>query len=268
MSAVGLLADAQTSHKIEGFLQDRGFATSLSDPAFMTMHDAASLRWDSEESLRIDYLRLTTCPNAQFMRVFIEKLQSCPATPECAKYADLLADEWKFYFETRDSMVSMGDIFARFGLKEKAAKWYRRAQIPPARIDEILPARTMFANGIITGRLVQKGRPAAGARIGVVPTRSLEQIMSSRIAPGLIRPFWLRWVGSNATTGPDGQFTIDNIVAGNYRLILAVPGLELEPLSRRLGVQGGVGDVFVGFGTPRVDVGEIKLTVSELTPTL
>jgi hypothetical protein len=227
----------------------------------MTMHDAASLRWESAESLRVAYLKVMNCPDARFMGVFLEKLQNSPATPECAKYADMLSDESDFQFDTRDSMMSMGDIFARFGQKEKAANWYRRAQIPPGRIEEILPARTMFANGIISGRIFLNELPAADLRVGVVPAQMIRQVMSNQVESGTIRPYWLRWVSSFASTGRDGRFEIKNVVAGTYRLILMGPGLELEPFSRRLTVEGGVRDVFVGFGTPTLDIGAIKLTV-------
>src|SRR5262249_11422849 len=79
--------------RIEEFLKSKSYVTSLGDPAFKTLHDAASLQWKTEESLRLDYLRLTTCPDAQYMSVFVDRLRSCAATPANVHYADLLADE-------------------------------------------------------------------------------------------------------------------------------------------------------------------------------
>jgi hypothetical protein len=260
--SVALLnANAASSGKIEAFLKQRDYLTSLSDPAFKTLHDGSSLNWDSEESLRIDYLKLMHCPDGRFMSVFVDKLRTCAATPPNLRYADLLADETKFAFQSRESIVTMGDIYARFGERKKAEAWYRRADIPSSRIDEILSERTMFSTGSVTGKLTLDGRPADGYRVGLFPSAMTNQMFQTMLVPGVFRPYWLRWVGPKTVTEPDGSFRIENIVAGKYFVIISGPGLKMRSFSRRFRAMNAPGEMFIAFGKPRFDLGTIAMEV-------
>src|SRR5262249_31782271 len=55
MSIVGLEATAASQKRIERFLERRGYQTALSDTAFKALHDAATLRWDTPDTLRVIY---------------------------------------------------------------------------------------------------------------------------------------------------------------------------------------------------------------------
>src|SRR2546425_3154333 len=142
----GLDTSPQTARKIEEYLKKRGYTTALSVPAFKAMHDSASTQWDSAESLRVDYTNLVRCPDPSYMRLLVEKLQTCESTPESIQFADLLADESRFDYLRREARITVGDLFARFGRRDKATRWYRSADVPDLRIAEMLSERTMFAD--------------------------------------------------------------------------------------------------------------------------
>ncbi len=258
-SIVGLEASASAEKRIERFLELRGYQTALSDTAFKTLHDAAALRWDTPDTLRVIYTNLTRCPDPVYLRLFMSKLTVSPATPESRRFADLLADENRFAYLSRDSRMAMGDIYAHFGDGANAAKWYRSAEVPESRIAELMPERVMMSWGEVLGKITLNGRPAANCRVGLIPDRVIPEALSSALGPGLLRPFWFRWVGPMTTTGTQGGFHIKNVVAGHYRMLVMSPEIQLPPFSRKLRVDNAPGEMFVAYGKPVFDLGTIAI---------
>jgi len=256
---VGIEGSREAAHKVEAFLERRNFATALADPAFKALHDAASLQWDVLESLRVDYLNLTRCPAPVYVSLFLDKLRDCASTPETRRYADLLADEDRFAFLDADSELLMGDLYARLGEWEKAARWYRRGGVPESRLRELLTERVMMRDGRVTGRILVNGRPARGVRVGLVPSRAVREAFRSALGPGLIRPFWLRFLTAVTTTDAQGRFALEHIVAGHYRLILTSSEVRLPPGPQFLPARNAPGDMFIAYGKPHFELGDIDL---------
>jgi hypothetical protein len=261
-SIVGLEATPDTARLVDAFLRRRHYTTAFADRAIKAIHDAASLAWDSEESLRVDFLNLANCPDPVYMRPFLDKLRTAPANGATLRYADLLADETYFAYPTRDAVMTMGDIYARLGLRDKAERLYRRAEVPPGRLPDLLSERTMFNRGVVRGEVRLNGKPAAGVRVGLVPAFAVPEAFRSSIAPGIIRPYWLRWVGPKALTNAAGQFRMEDITAGSYRMILSSPAVRALPFSRAVSVENAPGRIFVGFGRKSADVGVIRLRLA------
>ena len=251
-TVVGLSGDKEAARRVESFLERRGFATALADPAFKAMHDAASLSWNPVESLRIDYLNLTRCPDTLYLPLFLARLESATA-----------ADERQFAFPDRGSLVRMGDVYARLGERDRAEQWYHRAQLPESQVGARLAERTMFADGRISGRLLIQGQPAAGEHVALVPAGAVDDLWSAQIRPGVARPFWLRWITATTVADAAGRFAFDHLIAGEYRLAL-LTDRDLGPPLANLPIrqaQGGTlpWELFVGFGKPATDVGTIEV---------
>jgi hypothetical protein len=258
-SFIGVDAGVEAGKKVDAFLKKRDYVTALSQPAFFALHDAASLQWDPLGTLQVDYLRLTRCADSVYLRPFLEQLESCASTPATQRYADLLADESQFAFPDRHALELMGDIYARFGARAKAEKWYRRARLPESQIALRLAERTMFAKGHLGGQLLLDGKPVKGAWVGVAPTVETRTIPGNFLRNNTLRPYWLRWIATKSVTDDQGRFALDNLVAANYRLVVTIPGVDEPVFSPRLSVRNGPGDIFIGFGSPSVDLGTIKI---------
>ncbi|MGC8667400.1 MAG: hypothetical protein ACP5VE_04685 [Chthonomonadales bacterium] len=256
----------EAAKRVEAFLARRRYLTSLSAVAFRTWHDAATVSWRPEECLRVEYAKLTHCPDQQFLGLFLDKLRSAPATEEVLNYADRLAGGREWVYLTRDARIVVGDIYARLGRREKAQLWYRRAEIPEGRVAQMLDERTMFAGGRLTGRIFLNGAPLAGAKVALVPASAVPEAFRTQAAPGIVRPFWFRWVAASAQTDASGTFRMEHIVAGTYRLIFTSPRVRVEPFSRRVHVTGGPGPLFLGYGRKEMDVGVIRVTAPPPIP--
>src|SRR5204863_360229 len=74
-SVEGLDASPSAARRIEAYLRKKNYATVLNYPAFVTMHDSASLQWDASENLRVAYSALVRRPSSGAYRLFLEKLQ-------------------------------------------------------------------------------------------------------------------------------------------------------------------------------------------------
>jgi hypothetical protein len=258
-SFIGVDAGVDAGRKVDAFLKKRDYITTLSQPAFFQQHDVAALQWDPIAILQVDYLRLTRGADSMYLRPFLEQLESCASTPATQRYADLLADESQFAFPDRHAQELMGDIYARFGARAKAEKWYRRARLPESQIAARLAERTMFAAGRLGGQILLDGKPVKGAWVGVAPTVETRTIPRNFLPNNTLRPYWLRWIATKSVTDDQGRFSLDRLVAANYRLVVTIPGVEEPTFSPRLTVRNGPGDIFISFGSPSVDLGTIKI---------
>ena len=259
-SFTGLEASPEDGNKIAKFLESRDYTTSLSSVAFYQLHDVASLEWNEVAGLQVDYLNLSRNHDPQFLTPFIDKLETCRSTPETQRYADLLADENVFAFPDRKAVEKMGDIFARFGLREKAQVWYRRAKLPESQVKDRLSERTMFVDGNVTGQLWLEGKPVVNARVGIAPRSSLQLLQAYFMPNGSLRPFWLRWISASTRTDKEGRFALDHLVAGNYVLLFQSDGLRRRTVVPTVDFEHWPAEgIFVGFGTHSVDLGKVTL---------
>ena len=259
-SFTGLDASPAAGNKIAKFLEQRSYMTALSGPAFYQLHDVASLEWDEVAGLQVDYLNLSRTHDPQYIGPFIEKLDTCRSTLQTQHYADLLADESVFAFPDRHALEKMGDIFARFGMRDKAAAWYRRAKLPESQVKDRLSARTMFVEGRVTGQLLLDGKPIANARIGIAPRNAMQTLQGYFQPNGSLRPFWLRWISASTRTDKDGKFALDHLVAGNYVLLFQSEGLRRRSVEPNIKFEHWPTEgLFVGFGTPNVELGKVEL---------
>ncbi len=260
-SITGVDTSADNVSKLQSFLQRRGYATSLAETVFKTLHDAASLAWSPEQSLEVDYLNLSKCPDQDFLRLFLEKLNNCRSTEATLRYADLLADERVFSYPDRESILMMGDIYGRLGHKQKAMEWYRRADLTESGVADRTPGRVMFAAGRIRGQLLLNGIPVVGAQVGVMSKAAMLSPEGMFLGPGVLQPFWLRWIAASAVTDARGRFELDHLVAGNYQMVMKMREVLVRPM-RPIPMDCSKGDIsslFVGYAKPSVDVGSIDV---------
>lgn len=252
--------------RLEAFLSRRDYVTSLSAVAFRTWHDAAALTWRPEECLRVEYAKLSHCPDQQFLGLFLDRLRSAPATEQVLKYVNGMANGRDWVFLTREAKIVVGDIYARLGQRPNAEQWYRRAELPRERVLQMLDERTMFADGRLKGRILLNGAPLPGARVALVPAASVPEAFRGQPEPGIVRPFWFRWIAASAQTDASGAFVIDHVVAGTYRLIFSSPRVRVEAFSRRVRVNGAPGPLFLGYGRKQADLGVIRVSAPPPVP--
>lgn len=254
----------ENANRLEAFLTRRTYLSALAVPALSTLFDAKAFAWEPLENLRVAALDLTHCPETTFVAYLLAKLEICQATPETRRYLDLISDDRQFQFLDRATMVRMGHVTARFGDREGAEKWYRRAKLPESQVQESLSERVMFTEGKITGQVLLDGRPAANLRIGLVPEAARPELRV-QVAPRVLRANWLRWLSAAGQTDTEGRFAFDHLVSGKYQIVLGLPNGVLSsdapPLiateAPALTEEGGI--VFVHKGNETPNVGTVRL---------
>jgi hypothetical protein len=262
LSSAGLPASRETAAAAEAFMKRRGYQTTLSYPAFSTMHDAASLSWNPVENLRLAFDNVVRpSPDPAFLPLFIDKLQFVPVTPEVIRYADRLAQGRKFHFQERESKVLMGDIYARLGQRERALDWYRRAELPgqqgPLRFED--PRIGRFAGGKVAGRILLDGKPFAGQMVGLMEARNAMNGPRLSQAAGGVPPNWLWSMSASARTDAQGRFTFEHLVQFAYAAMVKLPG---DANSRDLyPVKNGPPAIVLNRQNPTVDLGTIEISI-------
>lgn len=236
-SITGLALRPGVAESIEAYLRGKRYASALNDAAYKTLFDGACYRWDSDETLRVCMLNLEKSPEPVYQSLVVEKLSTCAGTGAARGYLDRLSDPQRFAFPDRRSRTLMGDLYARFGEKKRAAEWYRKAGISPMRLEERVEERALFSEGVVRGRILLDGKPAAGIRVGVVPEPALRELPGMFLEDGSLRPFWLRWVAARASTDEAGGFKLEKLLSGTYRLVVGIPGQDVRLRTYR--VQGG-----------------------------
>lgn len=265
-SAAGLDVGSRADARIAAFLRQRRYATALSGPAFETLFDSAALRWDRPAMLETAYTNLARCPDPIYMAILLEQLAGGPATEDAIRVADRLGEAGAFTFLDRDAAALVGDLQARFGRREAAVRWYRRAGIPPSRVEERLARMMRFVSGTVTGSLVIDGRPAAGASVGLLAARSVRTLMREA-PPGVpTRPFAWRMVVNAAAVARDGTFGMQGVVAGEYRLVIRLPRPPAGSGAPPVLVGATAPVVVIDDGTRRASVGAIVLRRARPAP--
>lgn len=259
-SATELDLSPDTRARIEDFLRRRNYRTTLAGPAFGTLFDGAALDWNDAELLRLAALRLDRCPDLPTVRLFVGKLETCAATPVARRYAALLADPRRFRYGDNDARLLSADLFARLGMRELAERWYRLSGIAETRIADRYAARSAFGDGVVTGRLLLDGKPATGARVGLVSEEAASNPGEMFWSSGRLRPGWMAAVSPATATDRAGRFRLERIVAGAYRIIVRLPGPVVRGVRLMPGGSGAeAGLAVVGPTSGPVDVGTLDL---------
>ncbi len=236
-SVTGLPAGPGAARQIEAYLKARDYRTSLSYPAFTTLHDAALLQWSVPEALSLYLANLTGAPDMAYLSHLLNMLQgnAFSATPEFIAAIDRLTDDRLFDYDDRRAWVTVGDIYGRFGARDKAMVCYRRASMPASQVSLRAEERALNPTGRVTGRILYNGKPAPRTRVGLAAEQSLMHLQNmTDAATGFTSPFWLSWVGASATSDSKGRFTIDRLIPGRYAILVMLPGVETaggKPLS-------------------------------------
>jgi hypothetical protein len=263
LSVGGLDAGKDAFDRIEAFLKRRNYRTALANVSFETLYDSAALRWDIPERLRVIATRLENRPEWVYQRLFLDELFSISNIPEAQPYISLLESEKRFVCPDREAMALVGDLYARFGNRDRAQEWYRRAQIPVTRIGEVLSQKTRFVEGEVTGRLLLGDRPVAQARVGLIDPISLRnraQMFRDRFT---LRVFWLRHIAAVSKTDRDGRFAFKNLISGRYLLVVQIPDAKDRSFFKGLAVENAPAEpIVIDFDTPRSQLGDIRIVRS------
>ena len=209
--------------------------------------------------------------------------QTCAASPQNLALLDRYADAAQFARPDRESLRQTGELYRRFGETEKAALWFRRADMPETFMARIAKERPMFHAGRVTGILRWNGRPLAGADVAAAPLRLngltpemgqivygyANQIMARRhraappFGPYHPQPFALRLLSAAAKTDANGKFQLQNLTEGSYWLLVRLPeNIELiSPVDSRLTLRHVSREIDLKYEAPAFDAGNNRFNV-------
>lgn len=283
----GLPADPDTVPKVEAFLRRRAGNTALAWTAFKHIYNVGNVHFDNTLSLRACLNDLETSPhNILVTKALRDGLFTVAASPQNLAILNEWADERYFAHPDRASLKLLGDLYMRFGEKEKALQWYTRADMPRSFMEEKRTDKPLFHAGVITGTLLWNGKPLAGVQVGAFPhlqnglPKDLEgevRAAERMIAPNFPfsdlfgfmepRPYLFRWISAGTLTDSAGRFTLSHLTEGVYHLILTLPpDVTLKPFEDdRLHVANYPGDISIRYPTlrrpsPVYDLGTIPIT--------
>jgi hypothetical protein len=256
---VGFPNEPSVTYKVEQYLLQRRYQTTLARPLLVHLHDVRSIDWDPVRSLEVDRLCIENAPRLQFVQLMVETLSNCAVTPEAKRYLDWLDARARPYRQSQNACRIMGDLYARFGDAQKAQQWYERGQIPTEQRKEVA------STGRIVGRVVWNEQPAEGVRIGVMSREdSLPFTRTRGVRQETVlvaRPFDWRVVAGVVATDSSGRFEFGGLPYGEYVLLLRVEAQRLAPAPDVAQVEGL--PVVVRVNTPTVDVGTIRVQTKD-----
>ena len=278
----GLTADPASAEPIRKFLQQRHYQTALSWVATKHLFNVGTIHFDPTSAMAACMEDLKYGPHlVQSSQVIRSMLFTSSATPQNLALLDEFASEENFLFPMRETQKMLGNLYIRFGMVEKALKWYRMAEMPKSFIAKIKREKPMFHEGHVTGTLTLNGKPLVGVQVGLIPRRlnglpldmeprlfdSIRELVPFYPQQGLFppfhpRPFAFRWVSVSTTTDANGHFTFNNLIEGEYRLMSALPpDMNLEtPVDKALHYTHAPFRITLNYDLPQHDVGTIALT--------
>ncbi len=261
-SIVGVTASTENDRKLLHFLRDRNYQSSLNFVALEHLFDSAAFHWDVPKMMMVDLISLEHCPYPIFLNLLLEALKNCAATPENLRALDQLADTRRFQISDRRAELLIADLYKKFGAKSRAMVWYRRAGLSQMRLQEIAPQPPAFTGGEISGRIWVNNRPAGDCKVGVMPISALAELKSGveMLAPGRIRPYWMRWLAAATRTAADGKFQISHLRQNRYIIVVCdnriQPGVDgVQPVLVKK-----ILPVDVSATAPKSDIGNIEIT--------
>lgn len=226
--------DADSLKKIADYYESNNGLTAHNWNAMRWQMSAASAQFDNAKILELCLQDLTNAPHvSRTPRVARELFFTCAANSRNLASLDKWADERNFAFPDRDSLHMMGDLYRRFGNKNKALSWYRRAEMPQSFLKLRQEEKPMFRQGTVRGTLTFNGKPLAGVLVGVLPRRlnglprdiegSLFNAMNTIVPRFRYRrraeatsSFAFRWISASAITDAQGKFEMKDLTEGEY----------------------------------------------------
>ncbi|HZO88795.1 MAG TPA: hypothetical protein VFB38_10705 [Chthonomonadaceae bacterium] len=280
----GLSLDRATVQPVQDFLRQRGYKTALSWVAIRHLFNVGAFDFNPTAELQACLLDLANCPHPWKTETAMRIVFFVSAvSPENLALAEQLEDPARFAWPDRDSLRMMGDLFNRAGALRKAEAWYRRAEMPRSFFT-MIHKYPVFHEGRVLGTLRLNGQPLAGVRVGLVPKRlnglphQLQPLVldadreviggvpdpATPFRPFHPPPFALRWISAGATTDAQGGFALENLVDGEYFLLVALPPtVQLRPpLDPALQARGLPGSITVNSDHPTAQLGTIDLNYS------
>lgn len=277
-----LTATPDSAEVIKAFLQQRDYQSALSWVGIKNLFSFGVIHYDPTAALTASILDMERCPHlAQTSDIARNLLCVCAASPENIALLDKWADENYFAFLDRDSQRMIGGLYRRLGEKEKALKWYRRAEMPKSFLAQASQEQPNFHSGKAQGVLTLNGRPLAGARVAIMPQSlratprdinallpraNKELIPDHPVLPYFptYHPFpWaFRWISAGTTTDARGAFILDNLTEGAYILLCKLPPeMKLSlPRDPAIHIENAPRLMTLSETTPTADLGTIALT--------
>jgi hypothetical protein len=251
----GTAATAANAAALAEYGAARALTSRYGVSALIRAFEIRALLWDSEAA----FLPLRSDPRTDqyFMARFMERAWLSRAAPVTAANRARLAaisDEKAYQLRGR-SALALAHAWTRFGDLKRAAALRDLAvatgvSAKPAEL--ALPAKAPLANGRVSGRLVLKGRPAKGARVGLFAARNREGLSLTEGSGLLVS------LAAAATLGADGAFSFGDLGAGDYTIAFLVPESELHPQIPSTG-SPHPGLITLDAAHPRRDLGTISI---------
>ena len=280
----GLPLDSTSLVLVRDFLDKRHYETALSWTATRHLFNVHAANFDTTAAMSDLLLDLAHGPHLlQCNGTLFSMFHTCAASPQNLALLDLYANNAQFARPDREGLRQTGELYRRFGATDKAALWFRRADMPKTFMAKIAKERPMFHAGRVVGILRWNGRPLAGADVAAVPQRlnGLTPEMAPRVyryaleiqaqrqhtplfGPYHPQPLAFRFLSASAKTDANGGFQLQNLTEGSYWLLVRLPeGMELlPPQDARLTLRHAPQNIDLNYKSPAFDAGTIDLTFS------
>ncbi|MGV3719620.1 MAG: hypothetical protein ACO1SX_01825, partial [Actinomycetota bacterium] len=209
-----IASNVKTIGTVELFLAEREFRTAQAFRAFIHLHACASIDWLETRTLRLDleFLERTASPEAA--ELLLERIADCPITPDHRYVLDQLADPKRFDWPQPLGDRWLGAAYRQYGDSERALEYLRRAKLSDTEFKSAMGGVAPLTDGTIRGRVLIKGAPGVGARMGLIRAAKWRQLA------GYCRPFAWRNVVTSTYADASGAFEFKNIPEGEYVVIL------------------------------------------------
>ena len=236
--------EPQSLSKIADYYERYHGQTVLNWNAMRWQMSAATAHFDTSKVLELALQDLTNAPHVTKTGRFVRDIFfTCAANARNLASLDKLADERDFAFPDRESLRLMGDLYRRFGDKDKALRWYRRAEMPQSFLKARQEEKPMFRKGMVRGKLTLDGKPLAGVLVGVLPRRlnglphDLEGSLFGAIEE-IVPRFYrergsfgrssasFRWISTSAVTDANGNFQLNDLTEGEYAFVTTLSPLD------------------------------------------
>jgi hypothetical protein len=255
----GIDAAPDSPARTWAYLRRRQFQSVVAGDASVHLHDCASLRWDSTESLRVDLATLEKNPRPVFATLLVEKLSTCAPTPENRELLRQAADAARFH-QSPFWMETLGLLHHRFGDRAKAVWCLGSAGLSARQIARAIGTEPALTTGLIRGRIRVNGHPGAGLRVGVLPADHWQTLV------GRPRPFELRWVAAATAADAQGSFRLGSLGEGDYFLIVMGDRRQLPLRRHPSSAEGNPGLLHLDRTHPARDLGTLRIRTSPDQP--
>lgn len=209
-----IACNGDTVNAVERFVSQRRYRSHQMFRAFVHLHDCAAIDWLTTRSLELDFQFLEHAPTPVAAEVLLAKLADCPTTPEHLAILDRLADPNRFHWAEPERSRWFGAAYRHFGKSDRALEFLRRARLSGPEFRSAMAGIEPLADGTIRGELRLVGRPAEGARIGLVRAGKIGELA------GVCRPFAWRQVAASTYADKQGRFEFRRIPEGDYVLVV------------------------------------------------